>query len=48
MSKAFKRIMLIILIVACLYNIVTKIIKRYSMKEELVTSATYMEEQNNK
>lgn len=42
MSKVFKNLTLIILIVACLFNIVVKFIKKYSLKEELQASAQYM------
>ena len=44
MSKVFKNIMLIILMVACLFNIVSKLVSRRSVKEELMSSATYMVE----
>ena len=37
--------LLIILIFACLFNVVSKIVKRYALKEELESAAQYMEEQ---
>ena len=42
MSKVFKNIMLFILIIACLFNIVYKLVRKYSLKEELRASAQYM------
>ena len=45
MSKIWKKLLLVILIVACLFNVVSKIVKRYSLKEELESAAQYMEEQ---
>lgn len=46
MSKIWKNLLLVILIVACLFNIVTKLVKRYPLKEELQDSAEYMLKQN--
>ena len=42
-GKLFKRIAIIILIVACLFNIVNKLVKRNSFKTELESAATYVE-----
>ena len=47
MSKIWKKLLLVILIIACLFNIVSKIVKRYSLKEEVQASATYMQGINN-
>ena len=44
MAKIWKKLLLVILIVACLFNIVSKIVKRYSLKEEMQSSIKYMEE----
>ena len=44
MSKIWKKLLLAILIIACLFNVVSKIVKRYSLKEELESSAQYMEQ----
>ena len=44
MAKIWKKLLLVILIVACLFNIVSKIVKRYSLKEEMQSSIQYMEE----
>ena len=49
MSKVFKNIMLFILIIACLFNIVSKFVRKYSLKQELKASAQYMlDKQENK
>ena len=52
MSKVFKNLMLFILIVACLFNIVLKFVRKYPLKEELQASAQYIlnrqEKDNNK
>lgn len=45
MSKVWKNLLMIILIVACLFNIVIKLVKRYPLKEELKASAQYILEQ---
>lgn len=44
MSKIWKKLLLVILILACLFNIVTKLVKRYSLKTELESSAQYLQE----
>lgn len=44
MAKVWKKLLLVILIVACLFNIVSKIVKRYSLKEEMQSSIQYIEE----
>ena len=46
MSKIWKKLLLAILIFACLFNIVSKFVKRYSLKEEVQSSAQYMLEKN--
>lgn len=44
MSKIWKKLLLVILVLACLFNVVSKIVKRYSLKDELESSIQYMEE----
>ncbi len=44
MSKIWKKLLLAILIIACLFNIMQKLVKRYSLKDELESSAQYLEE----
>lgn len=46
MSKIWKKLLLVILILACLFNIVSKLVKRYSLKDEVQQSAQYMQEKN--
>lgn len=46
MSKIWKKLLLLILIVACLFNVVSKLVKRYSLKEEIESSIEYMQEHN--
>ena len=43
MGNLFKRIAIIILIVACLFNIVSKLVRRNSFRKELESAATYVE-----
>ena len=51
-AKIWKKLLLLILIIACLFNVVTKLVKRNSLNEELEASAKYMQEhqenENNK
>ncbi len=44
MAKIWKKLLLAILIIACLFNVVSKIVKRYSLKDELESAAQYIEE----
>ena len=46
MSKIWKKLLLVILILACLFNVVSKLVKRYSLKDEVQQSAQYMQEKN--
>ncbi len=46
LAKYWKKIGLLILIVACIFNIMTKIIHKSSLKDELESSATYVNQQN--
>lgn len=41
-AKYWKKIGLIILIVACLFNIVSKIVKRTTLKEQLIDTVKYV------
>ncbi|CCZ00137.1 unknown [Clostridium sp. CAG:793] len=40
-GKVWKQLLLVILIVACLFNIVTKLVKRNSLKNELQATVDY-------
>ena len=43
-AKIWKKLLLFILIIACLFNIVIKIVNKNSLDEELASSAQYIEE----
>lgn len=45
--KIWKKIGMLILIIACLFNITAKIVHKVSLKTQLEKSAEYMAEQNN-
>ena len=44
-SKIWKKVCIFILIVACLFNIVMKLVERVSFNKEALESAKYMVEQ---
>lgn len=48
LAKIWKKLLLFILIVACLFNIVSKLVYRTSFKKELESSAKYICEQQKK
>ena len=41
-AKYWKKIGLIILMIACLFNIVAKVVKRTPIKEQLIQTAQYV------
>ena len=43
-AKIWKKLLLFILIIACLFNVVIKIVKKNSLDEELNSSAQYVEQ----
>lgn len=47
LAKIWKKILLFILIIACLFNVINKIVHKASMKEEIEASASYIEQQQN-
>jgi len=47
LAKVWKKIGFIILIVACLFNITTKLVKKIPFLEELRMSAQYVYEEEN-
>ena len=48
LAKIWKKICIAILIVACLFNIISKLVNRISFDSEVLSSAQYMyEEQQN-
>ena len=45
LAKIWKKVCLAILIIACLFNIVSKLVNKVSLNKELVSSAQYMYEE---
>ena len=43
-AKIWKKLLLFVLIIACLFNVVIKLVKRNTLKEELLASAQYVQE----
>ena len=48
LAKYWKKIGLFILIVACIFNVITKFVHKTSLKSELESSATYVNQEENK
>lgn len=44
-AKIWKKLLLFILLIACLFNIVIKIVNKNSLNQELQSSAQYVKEQ---
>lgn len=44
-AKIWKKVLLFVLIVACLFNIVNKLVHKASLEQELESSAQYVQEQ---
>ena len=44
-AKIWKKLLFAILIVACLFNIVNKLVHKASLEQELQSSAEYIQEQ---
>ena len=45
LSKIWKKVCILILIIACIFNIISKLVGRISFNKEVVNSAKYMIEQ---
>ena len=43
LAKIWKKLLMFILINACLFNVITKFVKKSSLKDELLTSARYVQ-----
>ena len=43
LEKIWKKLLMFILIIACLFNVITKFVKKSSLKDELLTSARYVQ-----
>ena len=48
LAKYWKKIGLFILIVACIFNVMLKIVHKTSLKAELEATATYVNQEENK
>lgn len=44
-AKIWKKVLLFVLIIACLFNIVNKLVHKASLERELESSAQYIQEQ---
>ena len=43
-AKIWKKVLFVILIIACLFNIVNKLVHKASLEQELESSAQYIQE----
>lgn len=48
LAKIWKKIVFAILIIACLYNIIVKLVVKVSFDNEIKSSAKYIQEENEK
>lgn len=48
LAKTWKKILLFVLIIACLFNVINKLVHKSSMEQEVKASVQYMKEQNKK
>lgn len=48
LAKIWRKLLLFILIIACLYNVVSKFVKKSSLNDELLLSARYVQSLNEK
>lgn len=44
-AKLWKKVLLFVLIIACLFNVVNKLVHKASMEQEVKESAAYVQEQ---
>ena len=45
LSKYWKKIGMLILIIACVFNIMSKLVNKISLNKEMIYSAEYMQQQ---
>ena len=45
LAKIWKKVLMLILIIACLFNVVTKLVNNLSIEDELLSSAQYIQDQ---
>lgn len=43
LAKIWQKLLLFILIVVCLFNVITKLVKKSTIKDELAASAQYIQ-----
>ena len=43
LAKLWKKVLMLVLIIACLFNVVTKLVKSLSIDKELLSSARYIQ-----
>lgn len=48
LGKIWKKVLFFILIIACIFNITTKLVHKSSLEKELLSSAQYMQQLNEK
>ena len=48
LAKYWKKIGMLILIIACVFNIMNKLVHKLSLNKEMIYSATYMQEARRK
>ena len=48
LAKTWKKILLFVLSIACLFNIINKLVHKASMEQEVKASVEYMQEQEKK
>lgn len=47
-AKVWKKLLLFVVLIACLFNVVIKIVSKNSLEQELQTSAQYIQKQEMK
>jgi len=47
-AKYWKKLGLVVLVIACLFNVVSKLVKRTPIKQQLIETAQYVLNQENK
>lgn len=48
LAKIWKKLLLFILIVMCLFNVITKFVRKSSLRDELLSSARYVQSRQEK
>ncbi len=47
LGKIWKKVLFLVLIIACMFNIIIKLVNKASLEKELLSSAQYMQQINN-